>query len=245
MKKVPFRASVDEPAIKDVEEKLGVRLPDDYRNFLLERNGAYPVRRTFTFLTKNAQADEQIECLYGIQADHTDDLVKNQPRPKLPARVIAIGRDAERHPICMDCNPGPSFGVIFYKRNYKQTKSRASDLHRIAGSFSDLLSVLWDGHTQPNYRSEEYKLLYKDQLMGIIRGVGIDQPFFTGHIKTTPAYEAFRAGFEQLEDEDNSEHYLDEPTIDLMNWFVEDDNHIKHLASVGVQDKGTYICWRW
>jgi SMI1 / KNR4 family (SUKH-1) len=36
------RPSVDEPAVAAFEQRLGYRLPDDYRRFLLETNGGRP-----------------------------------------------------------------------------------------------------------------------------------------------------------------------------------------------------------
>jgi hypothetical protein len=55
--------------VADLERRIGVPLPDDYRQFILDYNGGYFERAEIAFEAEGCPLDN-LRCLHGIGASH-------------------------------------------------------------------------------------------------------------------------------------------------------------------------------
>ena len=59
--------TTNESAIQEFEKLIGHRLPDDYREFLLEFNGGHPEPNTFMLDLDARQQEDTIMCFFPMR----------------------------------------------------------------------------------------------------------------------------------------------------------------------------------
>lgn len=249
-----FDTPVTPEQLDDVESTLGVTLPVEYREFLLQHNGRKLSEQCrYRYRVVLGEGDHAlIDRLYGIKAGAVDDIVTvNSANVGLQAGFVCIAPDPEGSSVVIDCNPGDGVGKIYFW-HHRAAWAKAnqllpetdSDFWFIANGFAEFLSMVHPIQSV-NYRSDMFKLYYRDTFIGTITNVFTDQPWFIGELQVTNAYDEFREGFAFLTDEDNEHRWDQEPPIDLYNWFVEDDNGVREECQVAIHENGTEIWWRW
>lgn len=80
-----------ERRLAKLEKQLGVRLPDDYRAFMLEHNGGRPEPQGFAFRRDGATEESLLECLFPIH----DRSYRDSAKPGGASRSTA-GQRAQR-----------------------------------------------------------------------------------------------------------------------------------------------------
>ena len=96
-----------------------------------------------------------------------------------------------------------------------------------------------------NYQSKTFKLFYRERLIGIIKNVTTDFPWFIAEIEVTDAFDQFKEIFEVLTDEDNENRFERADEIEHVNWFIEDDQGEKEEIILPAIHDGNEIWWRW
>ncbi|MBZ0187629.1 MAG: hypothetical protein K8F91_15385, partial [Candidatus Obscuribacterales bacterium] len=71
-----------------------------------------------------------------------------------------------------------------------------------------------------NYQSKTFKLFYRERLIGTIKNVTTDFPWFIAEIEATDAFDQFKEIFEVLTDEDNENRFERADEIEHVNWFI-------------------------
>jgi hypothetical protein len=145
-----------EERLQQLEARIKVRLPDDYRAFLLRYNGGRPLRSRFAFTLDGEKQESILEWFFAVHdqpyresedwnADTGElppyfaqpleevwaDLRSARPR----ARMLPIGRDPGASLICLGY-AGNRAGQVWYYDH------ETDSFLRLAGSFSEFLGEL-------------------------------------------------------------------------------------------------------
>jgi ankyrin repeat protein len=145
----PIRRSADPitPEHLDAaEEILGVRLPAEYRDFLLAHNGGYPRRNTFYHTSgKGKNRETWLNVIYSVGRDGIDDptvadlLSANVDRPVgLPAGVVFVAGAnymGNTGHVCLGCD-GDRAGKVYFRPEVEPEKST---LYPVADSWPAFL----------------------------------------------------------------------------------------------------------
>ena len=146
----PIRRSA-EPITPDhlaaAEEILGVQLPAEYRDFLLEHNGGYPRRNTFYHTSgKGKNRETWLNVIYSVCRDGIDDptvadlLSANVDRPVgLPAGVVFVAEAnymGNTGHVGLGCD-GERTGKVYFRPPVEPEKPT---LHAVADSWSPFLA---------------------------------------------------------------------------------------------------------
>ncbi|MDQ3234081.1 MAG: SMI1/KNR4 family protein [Pseudobdellovibrionaceae bacterium] len=143
--------------IKNLENLIGFRLPEDYKNFLLELNGGFSENMLlFPLVNKKGKPIRgSIEMFYGID-DESDvglkyqfDLYHRQQK-RMPTGLIPIGQDAGSNKICLLLSDIGYGKVFFWDHNdevdFDEDEDEAFEPMRntmlAAESFTEFLSKL-------------------------------------------------------------------------------------------------------
>ena len=111
-----------EEQLAELERRIDVAFPDDYRQFILEFNGGYFIEPEITPVGDGCPQDA-LTYLSGIGASHdiaelgessTIDLFEDNHPPK----VVPIGYTTMGGLIILDTAPGEGRGEIYYKQAF-------------------------------------------------------------------------------------------------------------------------------
>ena len=108
--------------VAELEQRIGVRFPDDYRRFLLGFNGGYFKEPEITPVGEGCPLDT-LEILFGIGASHWEaELCTTATMGSFddnsPPKIVPIGRTGMGGLIILDDAPGEGRGSIFLKKAF-------------------------------------------------------------------------------------------------------------------------------
>ena len=147
---------VTEEALVEFESKLGARLPNDYRRFLLDINGGRTGSEhcVFTIRLRKARTDETVlNALHSLgDPDEGRDLATRwrQERFWLPREVIPVGSDDFGGTIVVVID-GPLRGQVWFLNGADPRPEDANprvewfdrrDVSKVADSFHEFISSL-------------------------------------------------------------------------------------------------------
>src|SRR5687767_923720 len=104
-----FNRQTSEAEVRALEQRLGTSLPDDYRAFLLARNGGRPTPRAFPIAGEPGGGTSLLEWLLGIAGRRdTYDLVTVRARfaGRVPGDLLPVARDPGGNLVCLQLS-GP------------------------------------------------------------------------------------------------------------------------------------------
>jgi hypothetical protein len=148
---IKFRNSPAAPssaAIEVLETRLGLRLPDDYRHFLLTFNGGRPTPGDFVDKRDASIAESfHVDWLYGMcEGDPDIDLERHIMtfKGRMPGNIIPIGSDSCGNQVCVSAS-GDDCGVVYFWEMEKEADPDEGEtpsydnLGWVADSFADFL----------------------------------------------------------------------------------------------------------
>lgn len=111
-----------ESELAELESQIGVRFPEDYRQFLLEFNGGYFNEPDITPVGDGCPQDS-LEILFGVGASHWEAELARPEEINLfddndPPKIIPIGCTSMGGLIILDTAPGEGQGAIFLKKAF-------------------------------------------------------------------------------------------------------------------------------
>lgn len=134
--------------IREFEDLIKYKLPNDYKNFLLKYNGGRP--EPFIFKVEKFEGGENsIHTFLGFNREtESDNLLwsYNALKDRLPDTLLSIGYSDTDDQICLDLSE-KNFGKI-YLWDYAGEcgKDCLDNVYYIAPSFGELLNMLTDGN---------------------------------------------------------------------------------------------------
>ena len=135
---------LSEKQISDLENQLNVKLPDDYKNFLAQTNGAtLDPYSTESFLIRDINEPATLDILFGLTSQDSSDLLywNKTYGDEMVENSVIIGMSLEHSFIVLICD-GEYAGVYCWDdcHHYSQS-SEESNTYFIAETFTDLLNL--------------------------------------------------------------------------------------------------------
>lgn len=158
-----FDEKTTEADVSQVEQSLKVKLPAEYREFLLSNNGAFVEPNVFEFDTEDGHNSSSLSWLYGLKNGDDDDVIEiNRFREgRLPNRFLAIGTDPGGNAICISCKDDESFGKIYFWDHEKEadedegeSPNSIGNTYLLAHSFLQFLNSLTESKGETSGKGE-------------------------------------------------------------------------------------------
>lgn len=127
--------------IREFQEQYGIRLPDQYIDFLLKYNGGYPEASTFKI--SNEEGESVVNKFYGI-GDMKGSLAKvfEVLDGELPEGFISIGSDPGGNEICIGIDM-KYFGKIYFWVHDIESVEEMDNMYLLNNSFKDFFNNLY------------------------------------------------------------------------------------------------------
>ncbi|MBK9202300.1 MAG: SMI1/KNR4 family protein [Candidatus Obscuribacter sp.] len=137
------KAGLEESELSQYERQLGLKLPQQYRNFLLEFNGGSPRPSRFTF--KDCDTGSQVLSFFGFGSfyDVLEELETYGGR--LPKRFFPIAAESGGNLLCISLSGEDSGNIYFWDHELEaelskgQTPDSVNNTTLVADSFSEFL----------------------------------------------------------------------------------------------------------
>lgn len=133
---------VGEAGLAAIEKKLGVKFPDDYREFLLTQNGGRPTPSLVDVSPTRSVPLQLFLAAVSAVPSHTIAGVKGQYTDRMPPEFFPIARDGGGNLLLMD----PAGEVYFWDHELESDSDSAQPYYenvaKIAPSFTALVGSL-------------------------------------------------------------------------------------------------------
>ena len=133
--------------LAELEQKLQVRLPQQYKEFLRKYNGGKPVPNVFAIKGNPYDSRGMIQHFLGVSEGNYRDILKQATvfRDRVPSDLLPVARDPGGSLICLAVS-GENYGKIyFWDREDEVEEGEEPDyrnVYFIANSFDELLENL-------------------------------------------------------------------------------------------------------
>jgi hypothetical protein len=142
----PWGSSVEPELVEQLENEIGYRLPESYRSFLLNTNGAeVPAGRgCFRVETDSIKGWICIDCFYGVTGPNVPPVLQLGQSIKdfasmLPPGMLPVATDAFGNQILLSLGGQDRGAIFFYNHAVDEP------IVRLASSFGHFLDGLQDG----------------------------------------------------------------------------------------------------
>ena len=130
-------------SISDFERKIGSKLPDDYKNFLLKYNGGQPCPNSFKFIS-NKDDGSSVDKFLSLGKEKYSNLLKyyNIYKDRIPSGFIPIAHDAGGNLILMGANSDNN-KIYFWEHEMEVDEGDIPDMsnvYLISQSFSAFIN---------------------------------------------------------------------------------------------------------
>lgn len=127
-------SGVSSGMIENVERRLGVRLPTNYREFVSFNDEAQPTVGVFSFGDDETCVSEFLK--FSDRQDELNGILRYASAANVPSGIVPIARDAGDYLICIDARSGGD-EIILIDPNSHRT-------WRVAETFAAFLTDLHD-----------------------------------------------------------------------------------------------------
>lgn len=133
------QSDISSEKLAEFESKHSIRLPEDYKEFLLTHNGGKPDPSCFNI--KNDTSDVRI--FYGLNNDgqYSVEVALKLYKNRLSRDIIPIGSDSFGNQICLGVMGESQNKIYFWNHEFEGT-SKA--LTKVANSFSEFVDSLYE-----------------------------------------------------------------------------------------------------
>ena len=142
------KGPAEESAVNVLEQFLKLRLPDDYRGFLLDTNGGQPDPNAFPLQGNPYDTFGLVEYFFSASSHDSDyDLLDNTEvfQNRVPADLLPIAFDPGGNLICLAVSGEKRGGIYFWDHNDESMPGETPDYHNvyfIANSFDEFITNL-------------------------------------------------------------------------------------------------------
>jgi cell wall assembly regulator SMI1 len=133
--------------LQQVETRIGVQLPEDYRLFLLQHNGGHPEPSAFKYTCDQQQWKlAAVAYFLGIYEGEDENFLEyfDDYLGRIPAETIPIARDPGGNLILLGVSEAHRGKVYFWLQDFENDAGDFSNVCFVANSFSEFLNALFD-----------------------------------------------------------------------------------------------------
>lgn len=152
MKLIETGGKIAENEIIALEMKMDIKLPDDYKEFLIETNGGIPeVTQMFSFCETNPENGKKYDMETDIQnfsrIDEIPFFYENLVGAgAIPVKYLSIACDSCGNEILLCVNEFENYGKVFFgNHEVYQTGTNYFNLSLVANSFTEFLQKSYKG----------------------------------------------------------------------------------------------------
>jgi len=147
MEILEYNNSLDEKSLDDFEKEFEIKLPEEYRHFLIKYNGGYPAPDGFKFMNKDKGSS--VDRFLGLIDREYDDIRKyiEKYKNRIPDNLIPIAYDPGSNLLCISISGGDFDNIYFWEHEFEFNEGQKPDytiVMVIANSFNDFLSKLYE-----------------------------------------------------------------------------------------------------
>ena len=138
-------APVSSKRLEQVEKKLGITLPPQYRSFLLAHNGGQPVPNQFHYKKEQGPyTDSMVDWFLAIYEGENDNFEEyfatyKIEENRLPDNLVPIAHDPGGNLVCISVSESDVGAVFFWDH---EREEEGNNTHLIADTFDEFLSLL-------------------------------------------------------------------------------------------------------
>lgn len=138
---------INEEAIEQFENENQIMLPEDFKQFLLNRNGGVPDLQGVDVKEKDNTKSRVVEFIFGLAPDSAGTLqhVYRIAQKRLPKNILPIARGG-KHSFAMSLRK-EDYGHIYFDNSDevdRDGRSSYDNLYQIADSFTEFLEKLYE-----------------------------------------------------------------------------------------------------
>lgn len=129
-----------------LEHNIGIPLPMDYRDFLLQFNGGRPIPSSFPIRGFDLASSGDIQRFFGITEDRAVPDIRwfiKTLGGRIPHGLLPVAGDGSGNIVCLSLS-GPHIGAVyFWHHDAEQSPPTYSNVYPIADSFTDFLESIY------------------------------------------------------------------------------------------------------
>lgn len=136
------KQEISNEIVVEVEKNLDICFPSDFRNFIINHSGAYPIPHTYDFIGRD---EAVLNNIIDFDLDLQDNVIKTYElvKDRLLLSIFPFAEDPFGNLICFDyretqTNPK----IVFW--DHELTKDDPDNFQYICDSFTELLDKLYD-----------------------------------------------------------------------------------------------------
>ncbi|MCY8289656.1 MULTISPECIES: SMI1/KNR4 family protein [unclassified Bacillus (in: firmicutes)] len=131
--------------IKEVEEKLKIKFPTDYKEFIKDHNGCSPIDKKVVLFQDSRESINNLLSIgdptWPIDLLSTIDNVKD----RLVDKIIPFATDAGGNLFCFDYRMSSQEPVIVFWDHEIAYEDKESSISYVCDSFTELINKLYEG----------------------------------------------------------------------------------------------------
>lgn len=138
-------APVSLEALEQVEKRLNIHLPDQYRKFLLRHNGGKPTPDLFNCAGGGGSFVHKFLAINDGPYDNFEqESLSFWANKAVPGNIVPVAYDAFGNYVCLSVSGTDTGSVYFWNHEEQTGKTSYRDLCLIAESFDQLLASLYE-----------------------------------------------------------------------------------------------------
>jgi len=140
--------SISQKDILKLEATIKSKIPDDYKEFLLQHNGGRPQKYYFSFKLNSKVTKGYLDWFLGIHKKMNENIYQyiKMYKNRIPSDLIPIGHDPGGNLICLKIK-GDNVGSIYFWDHENEVeegeKPNYNNLSLVSKSFSEFLTKLF------------------------------------------------------------------------------------------------------
>lgn len=148
IKKLPgIEKDLTEEELWQAENRIGVKLPDEYRQFLLRHNGGHPEPYGLNFECEGEEpqlaAVAYFLAIYDGEDENFFDYFETY-KDRIPPELIPIARDPGGSLVLLSVKDAHKGKVYFWQQDFEPDEPDYSNICFVANSFDEFLNSLFD-----------------------------------------------------------------------------------------------------
>lgn len=138
---------LDQASVLALENKLGITLPKDYRDFIFHYNGGQPESCVFNYKGVDGFESQSVinwfHAIYdGEENNFESTYLFYTENGRIPQNIAPIASDPGDNMICMSLSGNDRGMIYFWDHELETSYSGVKNLALLSNSFSDFLALL-------------------------------------------------------------------------------------------------------